>query len=247
MPPAQDTTLLYRLQSRNPYDTFDEAQPWQGSLGDWRCVLQNRQLTAAVPDRLMNVDAARASLEPMLRAWETAAFLRDQYDIAFRFAGTGPADDRVATSGGVGDAGAAPAVEDDVFRRNNTAFPPPDGSFTQTPLVDELLEAIRRFRQGQEMLPVVAGQMLSTMAATLADPSGDISAAFAIDPDVVDTLSELSRREGASTPEGRSAPTYRGPEWQWMQEAIRLFTLQAGRREVGAQAALSMNDFRSRL
>ena len=67
---------------------------------------------------------------------------------------------------------------------------------------------------------------------------GSVAGLYNVDTEVVDEINVLKDRQG----------TYRGPEWQWMQEALRLITLQVGRRtDAPSPDRLGMDDFRSHL
>lgn len=228
------TSLSYRFGSLNPHDEFGSARPWQGELGPWRAVLDRGRLEAASDERFASQSAARSSLETHLRAWEAVAFLRDQHEIFF-------------APGGVDSPAAGGFYErrERIFRRANTVYPEPDPSFSRTALVDRLLDVIRSFFAGSIALPVAVDELLAALGASLAEgESGHsaIAASFNIEPAVVEKLAELAGRARSSH---AGEPAYRGPEWQWMQEALRRVTLQAGRRTDRPPAdALRMADFR---
>jgi hypothetical protein len=228
-------TLSYDFGSVNAHDTFDVAQPWRGRLGSWDGTLDNGRLSATTADSFESETEARASLEPILRAWEAAAYLVDQHEIWFRAAGSEPGGEASGFSN-----------REHVFRRLNESYPGPDLSFTRTPLVERLLDLIRAYTAGSLELPIAAGELLSALDSAPREEGASIADAYNIDPAVIETLTEMAARHADSQATGQAA--YRGPEWQWMQEALRLLTLQAGRRTSEPPAArLAMEDFRTRL
>ena len=179
--------------------------------------------------------AARASLEPMLRAWEAAAFLADQYEIIFRSASAAAEPET------------ADGLQDHVFRRLNETYPEPDPAFMRTDLVERLLDLNRGFRTRTVALPAAVAELVEAFESTADEAGvGSVATAYNIDPDVVGALTELAgRAKKSSSPDELS---YRGPEWQWMQEALRLWTLQAGRRTTEPPATpLRMTDFKTSL
>lgn len=236
MESSDPITLNYDFGSANPHDIFDQARPWRGRLGSWECVLENGRLSATAVESFESKPAATASLEPMLQAWEAAAFLRDQHEIFFR-------PDRAAADSEIADT----PHRDYVFRRVNETYPAPDPTFTRTPLVKSLLEVIGRFMAGSIALPVAIGELDAALESAARDAgAGSVADAYSIDQQAVETLAELAQRRAAAAAEGQAV--YRGPEWQWMQEALRLMTLQAGRRTTKPPAGrLSMEDFKTRL
>jgi hypothetical protein len=238
-------TLAYALDSRNRYDMFDDAAPWRGTLGEWQATLDACRLEASTEQPFTEARAALADLEPMLRAWETVAFLRDQHEISFRLIGG-----RMADGTEVVPAASSAAVvpdENEIYRRSNVEYPAPDETFARTALVDDLLALIWRFRHGELALPSVATAVLHALAAGAPGADGGIAAAYNVEPRLVEVFTELAGR-GHPPVADQPPAAYRGPEWQWMQEAIRLLTLQAGRRTSGSPAIrLGLEQFRGRL
>lgn len=237
-------TLEYHLASLNRYDTFDQAPPWRGLLGAWEFLLSDMHLQARSGERFANVAQARASLEPLLRAWEAKAFLDGGYELTFRFDG----DPNEPTPGA--EAEEAFDSGDRIYRRANGAYPAPDPTFQRTPLVEHLLEQINRFRRGEMSLPAVAANVvheLRTMAGGSTDP-GVVATALGTERRVLDKVAELAARgQPAAATDDRPA-SYRGPEWQWLQEALRRLTLQAGRAADGPpQTPLELDDFETQL
>lgn len=86
MPEFRVAALHYRFRSEVEYDHFDRAAPVSGRLGDFDCVLEDRVLKAVPTEEYRDRDAARDALEPYLRNWEQAAFLRPEaYRILFEY------------------------------------------------------------------------------------------------------------------------------------------------------------------
>ena len=211
----QVTTLRYRLGTHDRYDTFDSAPALDADVDGWHLALADGVLTATSVEAIDSEPAARTALEPILRAWEAVAYLRDQHDIYFVAEG-----DDAPTTGF-----AATPDEDRILVRENDAYPAPDPAFERTPEVDSLLAILRRFEGDAPSLPQAVRDVVGIVG------NGD----FGIDDDVMATLRDLAELDQSR---------FRGPEWQWMQEALRLVTLQVGRRGSGR---LSMSDFASQL
>ena len=123
----------YRLVSANPYDTFDEAATLHGQLGNWRFVLDDGRLLATTDESFDSEADARATLEPLLRAWDAVAYLRDQYEVSF-------------VADGVEPSPAPPGMRDRIYMRSNKAYPEPDPDFALTATADRLLEPRWRLR-----------------------------------------------------------------------------------------------------
>jgi hypothetical protein len=211
--------LIYRLVSDNPYDTFDQAEPWSGEVGGWSLTLQNNTLRAT------SESDDTAAIEPLLSAWAAAAYLRDLYEIRF-----------VAEGSEIPPP--PPYGRDRIFRRVNKAYPEPDQSFHLTSTAERLLSLSRAFTSSLATLPETFVEAATVLASAAEDAGGSIADVYNVDQEVVDKISELKDRDGS----------FRGPEWQWMQEALRLVTLQTGRRnDSPPRERLGMNDFRSHL
>jgi hypothetical protein len=221
------TTVRYRLVSRNPYDTFADDAEWRGRLGQWDVHLRNGELEATPTEQ-----AEVAELEAHLRDWAAAAYLSGRYDIYFRPAEEGEQE---------------PADETDeaaLYRRQSADYPAPDEEFVLTSLADELVGLIGRYRAGEVSLPTAGRLLLDRLEAAATGPA---STAFNVDPRVIDTLAELTGRAEPAA-DGRRAASYRGPEWQWMQEALRRLALQAGRASRGRPVqGLALDDFEAEL
>ena len=247
VPTDPTSRLTYSLRSRNPHDTFEEAE-WRGSLGRWAMQLSNGRLEAIASQPIPEGAKARNALEPLLRAWEAVAFLQGHYDIEFRHdesEGAQPPDR--PSSDPVGSQSLMPH-EDHIFRRSNSTYPAPDASFTRTPLVEQLLLEIAAFRSRQKSLPDVVHAILAAMASAAEGSVDDIASVYNVAPEVIETLSDVADRPQTVDGPASMLRRYRGVEWQWMQEAIKLLTLQAGRAAAGRPVnQLNMDDFGTKL
>ncbi len=136
--------------------------------------------------------------------------------------------------------------EDRIYRRTNDAYPAPDPTFTRTELVDQLLDDISRFRRGEESLPAAAAAALRRLRALANgnDSVTSLAASLNVEPDVIAKAIELAAQDRAPAGASGGPPSYRGPEWQWLQEALFRLTLQAGRAGDGPpQSKLAQGDF----
>jgi hypothetical protein len=239
--------LRYRIESRNAYDSVAPAANWRGSLGTI-----DGSLTSGILEATASTDGsvaeARASIEPYLRDWEQVAWLRDGFEAEFRY---DRASRRAADSDEEWEAsGAEPVLvpsSDLIVVRHRSAYPEPDPSFRGSELVTSLADGIARFEHGEARLEDVAGEILQTLrlqfgAGNARSWPADLAVRLNIEDAVVTTLDELAGRPDADQG-SRGAPKYRGPEWQWMQEAIRRLALQAGRAHSGPTTArFTMNE-----
>jgi hypothetical protein len=65
---------------------------------------------------------------------------------------------------------------------------------------------------------------------------------------VLDKVAELAARGHPAAATDDRPASYRGPEWQWLQEALARLTLQAGRAADGPpQTRLELDDFGTQL
>jgi hypothetical protein len=229
--------LRYRLESRNAYDTVAPAARWTGSLGAFDCSLADGTLEATASTS-GSVAEARASIEPFLRDWEQVAWLRDGFEGEFRYDG---ASVREPDSDDGWDAsGAEPALvpsPDLIVVCHRAAYPEPDPSFRRSELATSISDEIARFANGQARLEDAARESLQTLRSRFGpgDADGwqdDLAVRLNVEDAVLTVLDELAARPDVDQ-DSRGAPKYRGPEWQWMQEALRRLALQAGRTHSG--------------
>ena len=217
--------LTYRLVSDNPYDTFEEATPWSGQLEGWQLTLQDGILRATSESEEGSESGGRAAIEPVLNAWAAAAYLRDLYELRFVPDGSEPPP-------------APPYGRDRIFRRINKSYPTPEPSVRLTPTAERLVRLSQAFTSGLAELPATFVEAAGVLATAAQEAGGSVADVYNVDKEVVDVIDDLKGRDGS----------YRGPEWQWMQEALRLMTLQAGKRTDSAPGdRLHMDDFRSHL
>lgn len=116
-----------------------------------------------------------------------------------------------------------------------------DEEVAATLLGAELLEMVRAYRRSDIALPQAAAHVVDVLHQASGEEAVAVAVAFNIAPAVLQKLADLTARDSASP--------YRGPEWQWLQEAVLRLALQAGRRSSDQPAAdeLTMDSFRSRL
>jgi hypothetical protein len=124
----------------------------------------------------------------------------------------------------------------DVYNGEDRWFGVADADIATTLLASELLETVRAYRRGTVALQDAVKQVVAKLTAAAGDDGAN--GAFNIDPAVTSKAAELADRHDA---------VYRGPEWQWLQEALVRLALQAGRRtaDVSPAARLTLEDFRS--
>ncbi len=233
----QTVAFDYTFRPLNDYETFENAEPWRGQLREWECTLAGGRLHATA-NSFSDTASAEGSLNTLLRAWECVAYLQDQCEVRF------VRDSADREQVGLQDADNV----DRIFRKSYDSYPEPDHSFELTPDVMRLMEAHSAFRRQEIRLPDALKETLAVMSPSGASDSTDAAARYAIDRDVMSAIESLVLRDTEVATKSTARQTYRGPEWQWMQEALRLVALQIGR---GASQSpsnqLSMSDFRTSL
>ncbi len=218
-------TTRWELRSANPYESWAGATPLRGQFDGWEVAVEAGIVSVSPAPARAEGPSADPETASFLRAWQLAAYLRSQHEIWFAQID--------------GDA-AVPELfpeREHVFRRVHEEFPAPDSEFRVSPEVERMLVALREQLYGSAS-PIAAG------AAVLDALDGD---AANVDAAVVNMLRDLvARGEPADIDIYR---TYRGPEWQWLQEAVRLVMLQVGRARPGTRPSqpLTMASFSTSL
>lgn len=210
----------YELRSSNPHETFPATDAWQESIAGWQVAFDGG-----------TVVVSGADAERLLRAWQLAAFLCDQHEIEFAPGPVGPL---------------FPGREQ-VYRRVNTAYPRPDAEFRAAQLVEDLFALLARFVTGTADAVTTAAALLKQLEAAAGGAGADVAGAFNLEPALLARLHALLERRTDEVAEPHTL--YRGPEWQWLQEVMRLLVLQAGRRGDGEppRTQLTMTSLVSRL
>jgi hypothetical protein len=247
--------LYYRLESASPWDTFDSGASWQGRLGAFEGELQAGRLSLTTGEAVTPLDA-RASVEPLLRDWESSAWLDGGYEFRFIFDGVASSDARMDGSGQEGVVAEPSPLPppDAILRRINLEYPFYDSSFRRSPLLESMLTQIQHFHAQeapltetlQNVLRILRERFAPGDAGTTSELAGEhvsvISRALNTDREVISTAAELAWRTAPAAKVDQRVP-FRGPEWQWMQQVLRRLALQAGRaHEAQPPERLTMGD-----
>src|SRR6266496_4154774 len=85
MPDPHVEALYYKFVNENEGNSFEGVSPWKGTLGPFDVELRDGNLIAHPHDHHADRESARQVLEPYLRDWESAAFLKGRYRIKFHY------------------------------------------------------------------------------------------------------------------------------------------------------------------
>lgn len=230
--------LIYKFESKNPNDKFNEAVALEGHLDSFEFELADGELTAKPLKHFDQVEQARELIEPQLRSWESAAFLGlSRFRIRFRFVDAIVVDLDPDPGNTTIHARASELVitgESVTLIRGMGKYPAPDPSFRSTPLTDELIYRLQQYRDRQELLPGVAYYILERLEEKLIGDKKNrrrlLGKRMKVDFKVLHTLSGLSNRPDPLV--GRHASQIPKPlsaaETTWMDAVIFRLVARVG-------------------
>lgn len=241
--------LYYRFKSLNDLDTFENAVPLSGALGDFDFALDSAVLIVRPRSHFGDRESARDALEPYLRNWEQAAFLSAaNHRIQFEY----DHSDVVDRNPDPGNIVLYPdtirlrlIAFDATVKRDNGRYPEPDASFAATPLTERLAERLRRVRDREAEVPATANYVLTALEREYGSRR-DAAIALSVDYAILDTMGKLAASEDPNV--GRKArggvpSVLTAADLSWLHQAMVLLIRRTG--ELGAGAAirrLSMSD-----
>ena len=248
-------SLIYRFESENSNDKFDEAIALEGRLEGYEFELADGELTARPLHHFDEVEQARELIEPQLRSWESAAFLEpSRFRIRFIFVNAMLVDlepDPGNTTIHLRTCELVAFVERVTVVRGMGKYPVPEPSFESTPFTDELIYRLQQYHDRHEPLPGVAYYILERLEQSLI---GDIKNKrrllgkhMKVQKKVFVELSRLSNRSDPKV--GRHAAENPVPlsaaETTWMDAVIFRLVKRAGELHNPEEqiALISMDDF----
>ena len=243
--------LHYRFISEDPSDLFDKAHPLAMQLGDFEVELRGEKLAIKPLVHYATQAEAKAAVEPYLRSWESAAFLSpSRFQIRFKFESANVIDrdpDPHNLTISLSAAAVGVSTARATLTRSMSKFPAPDVTFLASKLTDELIDRIKRYRDGREPLASMAYWMLNRLEKEYGGRQ-QISRELKVHKDV---LQELGRLSETSDPEhGRKAKPHGGPtrltqaQVKWLDETIVQLVRRVGEvsANVNSRQQLSMRD-----
>lgn len=234
--------------------SFGDPPPvaFTNHLGEF--ALADGTLTIRPRDHYANGEEARAVFDPFVRAWELHADLTKTLgSIRFTFAGVRKID-RHPPPPKAGSETLSVHGEDVLHLTEVVSmsikqheYPLPSPSFRTTPEVEQASRRWQAFCAGREPLQSMAYAVL-TLVQSLAGDRQKAAAAFAIAPDILNTIGRLSSTKGDATTTrkfgaGLPLQPLTGTESHWLEAAVRRLVLRLGERAAGAPLTLlTMHD-----
>lgn len=196
--------LSYRLRAV-PNVSYERAPSvaWSDNIATYR--LDRDELRVDFRADFSSFEEAQATVEPMLKSWETKAAL-ERGDGEFRFIGNGgvmepTAEESKSMAGAYSNVLLASAtlfatasVVDDIFRAE---YPAPPTTFAHSPLVQELTERWNQTRQNREPVLSAANYILTKIEEEFGGGNRDAaSRALHLDKRILRTVGDLAANRG---------------------------------------------------
>jgi hypothetical protein len=204
-------SLYYRVKYLDQTQVVSANAPEAShTLGDFNCTVNHERLTAYPVGDHPDEDAARAALEPTLRAWEATSELLDGYPIRFDFEYSqqevvDPTPGEAYAMAGVAMAGVTAEATLTIERGT---FPSPSKDVQRVGDLTTLLRARwRNVLQGRELVTSGAYFVYTALENALGGPKG-VADRLAVSANVLKTLSKLASTDDPSL--GRKAGGHRG-------------------------------------
>jgi hypothetical protein len=222
--------LYYRFKSEDPNVLFVNAQLLTVSFDSFDVEIKEDQLTAIPLEHYTDEASARASFEPLLRSWESSAFLSAaRLRIRFTFE---QADivDRQPTPGNITislrSISSTVSFGTPTFTVSRNSYPEPDKNFAASALTDELITRLQLYRDGKQTLPHVAYYILEKLEEELVGSKPNkrkvLGKILSIHYDVLKNIGDISNKSDANI--GRHASQLNIPltskELNWLEVAI---------------------------
>lgn len=231
-------SLRYAFVSIDDNHDFSVAAPWDGTLGDFVCRLEDGHLDVRPIGAYPDERSARIAFEPHLAAWVLRSELEAGLRIDFRFSsaqvvetqGTGSGQLHAVMAAEMAMAGELTAIV------QHAAFPPPSTRpLAGSQLVNELVAWIRAFRQRQMPMLVFAYLVLTRLEFEYGGRD-DVSAALNTSGQILRTLGRLAAKNDPSERRKVKGPIdpLSAVERQWLDSALPKLALQAAEAAAGS-------------
>jgi len=222
--------LYYRFISDNQNDKFDDAKLLEFSEQGFDFRLDKGMLTARPQKKYSSPDQAKMDVEPILKAWEFSAFVKDnRHRIRFIYHDAKVIDLKPDTNGvtiTLQSAYLVATAETVTVAMNNPVYPTPENNYKTSELTDELVNRLKQYTDGRETLPSMAYYILDRLEFVFAGNEKNrrvkLSKILNIDWKVLDKLGKLSNR--SDTKIGRHGDREPFPltqeQLRWLEKAV---------------------------
>lgn len=238
-PDLQVVSLRYAVR-QSDHCSYVNAPPVEFETGEAHFRLDAGELTCVMKSHFSTAEAARAAVEPTLRAWEADAALRWGRDkLRFKFTNAdiidrtplppGTVRGIVATASGMAITTGTALVH--VGRSN---YPDSPGRFRLNGIAQEIFDHYNRYLNGRAILTVTAYYCLTVLQREANSKQRDeVGAKYSVHPDVLSTLGRLSSEHGDSSTARKATATQplTGKECAWLEAAIKKLIWQVGTPE----------------
>jgi hypothetical protein len=202
------------------------------------CRLIDGKLTCEMKTHFSTVEAARAVVEPILRAWEVDADLQfTRGELRFKFDGADIIDRSppgvIRGCAYVVSPGAMVSAAGTIsFHVDRTRYPELPDTFRLNPEAESILLRYNDYLDGHQSLPTMAYFCLTVLEAKIAGRDRRMRAAteHRIEKAVVDKMGELSSERGDLL-NARKAPAVQpltGQEREWLEAAVKMLIWRLG-------------------
>jgi hypothetical protein len=254
-PDLHVVSLQYALKTTD-HCSYANAPALEFETGEARFRLVDGELICEMKTHYPTADAARAGVEPILRAWEVDVDLRSgRGELRFAFEGADIVDRTPKPAGTIhGTAyivsppamvSACGTVSVDVTRDQ---YPDPPSSFRLNPDVQSLLDRYYRYLDGGEPLLGMAYFCLTlvevkTGGKTRRERHQRASAKYRMETTVFEKMGTLTSERGdrQSARKASAAQPLMASESAWVQAALKKLIRQLGTPEV-ARSWITMAD-----
>jgi hypothetical protein len=194
--------LYYRFLSIDPDDKFVDAQTLEFTKQGFKFRLENGMLTIIPDIKYSNPEELKPLIEPILKAWEFAAFIRDsrhRIRFVYRYADVidlKPDPKNITIMLHPAELVATGHVAKMI--RTNSLYPNPDNNYSTSALTEELVDRLKTYIDGRETLPSMSYYILDRVEYVLAGKTRNrrkkISELLKIDWNILNRVGELSNR-----------------------------------------------------
>lgn len=222
------------------------------SRPEFELILNDQAAVCIMASHYATVEAARAVVDPCLRAWEIKAAL-DLSDLGLRFVYEDaevidrhpppPGSPQILTGSAAVALGSAFSGTLHVTR---SRYPEPPVDFQLTPDVETLWQRYMIYQKGAEPLNAMAYFCLSLVQSS-ANSRTEAARQFRIDLAVLKKLGELTSERGDETtarkaPRGAAFTPMSATDREWVEAAVKALIRRVGEEAAGASLALIRMD-----
>lgn len=223
MPDLHVEALYYRVQ-HSPAVDYDQAEPMQHEEPNFLVNIEKGAVTVVMKSHHETAEAARAEVEPFLRAWELADALDytpGMFELVYERAAVIDRDPKHGPRGAIGFAFVSFSANA-VGHAKRGKYPDPPNGIALNPDVDLMLAAYRQYREGRRTLADAAYFCLTVLQHRVGS-RGDTARHYAVEKKVLDRIAELATKRGgaeARKADGANTP-FTPTERQWLEGTMK--------------------------